>query len=59
MNLISTSPTNDEVVREAMARTMAMAEGTGQRYAVVTYDLVVALKVYSIQENERPYSADC
>jgi len=54
MDQISRSPTNNDVVRETMIRTLRVAEETGQEYAVVTYDLVVSLKAYSTQEIERP-----
>ncbi|KAK3890331.1 hypothetical protein Pcinc_005712 [Petrolisthes cinctipes] len=51
---ISRSPTNNDVVRETMVRTMSIAKETGQSYGIVTYDLAVAIKAYSIQEIERP-----
>lgn len=54
MDPISRSPTNNDVVRETMVRTLNVAAETGQEYAVVTYDLAVALKAYSIQQIERP-----
>ena len=54
MDPISRSPTNNDVVRETMIRTMNVANETGQEYAVVTYDLQVALKAYSIQAIETP-----
>ena len=54
MDPISSSPTNNDVVREAMVRTMSVAEETRQHYGIVTYDLAVAIKAYSIQEIERP-----
>ena len=54
MDPISRSPTNNDVVRETMIRTINVAKETGQEYAVVTYDLAVALKAYSIQAIERP-----
>ena len=37
-----------------MMRTISVAKETGQDYAVVTYDLAVALKAYSIQAIESP-----
>lgn len=37
-----------------MIRTLNVAKETGQSYAVVTYDLAVALKAYSIQALESP-----
>ena len=54
MDPIPRSPTNNDVVRETMVRTMTVAEDTGQEYAVVTYDLAIALKAYSIQALESP-----
>ena len=51
---IPRSPTNNDVVRETMIRTMNVANETGQEYAVVTYDLQVALEAYSIQAIETP-----
>ena len=37
-----------------MCRSLEYANRLGQEYCVVTYDLVVALKAYSIQELESP-----
>jgi len=54
MDPISKSPTNNDVVRETMIRTLNIAKETGQDYAVVTYDLAIALKAYSIQAIETP-----
>ncbi|XP_030837116.1 uncharacterized protein LOC105437992 [Strongylocentrotus purpuratus] len=54
MNPISRSPTNNDVVRETMIRSLNVAKETGQEHAVVTYDLAVALKAYSIQTIEAP-----
>ena len=54
MDPISSSPTNNDVVRETMVRTINVARETGQEYAVVTYDLAVASKAYSIQSVEAP-----
>ena len=54
MDPISRSPTNNDVVKETMVRTMNVAKETGQDYGVVTYDLAVALKAYSIQTIESP-----
>ena len=54
MDPISRSPTNNDVVRETMVRTMNVAKETGQDYAVVTYDLAIALKAYAIQSIEAP-----
>ena len=54
MDPIPRSPTNNDVVKETMVRTLKIANETGQDYAVVTYDLQVALKAYSIQAIETP-----
>lgn len=54
MDPIPMSPTDNAVVRETMIRTMNVAKETGQEWAVVMYDLAVALKAYSIQALERP-----
>jgi hypothetical protein len=54
MDPISSSPTKNEVVKETMIRTMNVAKETGQDYAVVTYDLAIATKAYSIQALEAP-----
>lgn len=54
MDPIPKSPTDNAVVRETMTRTLNVAKETGQDWAVVTYDLAVALKAYSIQAIEQP-----
>lgn len=54
MDPIPASPTKNNVVKETMKRTMNVACETNQEYAVVTYDLAVALKAYSIQFLEAP-----
>lgn len=54
MDPISKSPTNNDVVKETMIRTINVAKETGQDYAVATYDLAIALKAYSIQAIEAP-----
>ena len=54
MDSIPKSPTDNGVVRETMIRTMNMAKETRQDYAVVTYDLAVALKAYSIPSTQVP-----
>ena len=48
MDPIPKSPTDNAVVRETMIHTMNVAKETGQDWAIVTYDLAVALKAYSI-----------
>ena len=55
MDPIPKSPTNNEVVKETMIRTLNVAKETGQEYAVVSYDLAVALKAYSIQALDEPF----
>ncbi|KAK4318063.1 hypothetical protein Pmani_010910 [Petrolisthes manimaculis] len=54
MDPIPKSPTDNAVVRETMICTMNVAKETGQDWAVVTYDLAVVLKAYSIQAIEQP-----
>ncbi len=54
MDPISAPPTRNDVVRETMKRSMNVANETGQEYGVVTYDLAVALKAYSIQALDSP-----
>ena len=54
MEPISAPPTRNEVVRETMKRAMNVANEAGQQYGVVTYDLAVALKAYSIQSLDAP-----
>ncbi|XP_014678737.1 PREDICTED: uncharacterized protein LOC106818551, partial [Priapulus caudatus] len=54
MDPIPASPTRNDVVKETMKRSMKVACETNQDYAVVTYDLAVALKAYSIQSLEAP-----
>ena len=58
MNPISAPSTRNDVVRETMTRSMNIANKTGQEYGVVTYDLTVALKAYSIQASEAPLYRD-
>ena len=41
-----------------MMHTLSIAKETGRDYAVVTYDLAVALKAYSVQAIETPLFAD-
>ena len=54
MDPICASPTRNDVVRETMNRSMNVAAETKQEYGIVTYDLAVALKAYSIQALETP-----
>ena len=49
MDPISQPPTRNDVVQETMVRSLKVANETKQSYAVVSYDLAVALKAYSIQ----------
>ena len=55
MDPIFKSPTNNDVVRETSIQTLDVAKETDQDYAVVTYDLTIALKAYSIQAVEIPF----
>ena len=54
MDPISAPPTRNDVVRETMKRSLNVAIETHQEYGVVTYDLAVALKAYSIQALDTP-----
>ena len=54
MDPIFQSPTNNDVVKETMIRTMNIANEIGQDFAVVTYDLNIAVNAYSIQAIESP-----
>ncbi|KAJ8031889.1 hypothetical protein HOLleu_25241 [Holothuria leucospilota] len=54
MDPISAPPTRNDVVRETMRRAMNVAIETQQEYGIVTYDLAVALKAYSIQALDAP-----
>lgn len=54
MDPISAPPTRNDVVRETMKRSMNVVAETKQQYGVVTYDLAVALKAYSIQALDAP-----
>ena len=58
MDPILKSPTNNDVVQETMLRTLKVASEMNQKYAIVTYDLAVALKAYSIQAIETPQFND-
>lgn len=51
---ISKPPTRNDVVQEAMVCSLKVAEEMNQEYAVVTYDLAVALKAYSVQALQAP-----
>ena len=54
MDQISASPTRNDVVRETMMRSLNVAKETKQEYAIVSCDLAVALKAYSIQYLDAP-----
>ncbi len=54
MDPISLPPTRNDVVQETMVRSVKVAQETNQGYAVVTYDLAIALKAYSIQALQAP-----
>ncbi len=54
MNPTSVPPTRNDVLQETMVRSVKVAQETGQGYAVVTYDLAIALKAYCIQTLQAP-----
>ena len=54
MDPISEPPTKNDVVQETMIRSLNVAKETNQNYAVVSYDLAIALKAYSIQALQSP-----
>ena len=49
MDPICLPPTRNDVVKETMIRSLKVAKETNQDFAVVSYDLAIALKAYSIQ----------
>lgn len=54
MDPISKPPTRNDVVQETMVRTLKVAKEMKQDYAIVSYDLAVALKAFSIQALQAP-----
>lgn len=54
MDPISQPPTRNDVVQETMVRSMKVAAENKQKYAIVSYDLAVALKAFSIQSLKSP-----
>lgn len=54
MDPISQPPTRNDVVQETMVRAMKVAAENKQKYAIVSYDLAVALKAFSIQSLKSP-----
>ena len=54
LDLILESPTQNSVVKETLFRSLKLAENIGQSPEVVTYDLAVVLKAYSMQALEVP-----
>ncbi len=54
MDPISLPPIRNDVVQETMVRSVKVAQETNKGYAVVTYDLAIALKAYSIQALQAP-----
>ena len=54
MDPISLPPTRNDVVQETLVRSLKVVEQICQEYAVVSYDLAVALKAYSIQSLQQP-----
>lgn len=53
MDPISKPPTRNDV-QETMVRTLKVAKEMKQDYAIVSYDLAVALKAFSIQALQAP-----
>ena len=49
---IFSSPTKNEVVKETLVQTLRCVSEVGQKYIIVSCDLVIALKAYSIQKLE-------
>ena len=47
-------PTRNEVVLETIKRTIQCSSEAGRHYAIVTYNLAVTVKAYSIQAREAP-----
>lgn len=54
MDPIAQPPTNNDLVRETMVRSLKVARETKQDYGIVTYDLAVAQKAYCIQALQDP-----
>ena len=54
MDPIPLPPTRNDVVRDTMIRSLNVAKEVNQSYAIVSYDLAVAIKAYSIQAIESP-----
>ena len=51
---IMESPTKNRTVVETMKKRINVAEKCNQKYAIVTYDLTIALKAQQIQATESP-----
>ena len=49
MDPVSQSPTRNDVVHEALERSLKVANETDQKYLPVTYVLTIAIKTYCIQ----------
>ena len=58
MDPIFSSPTKNEVVKETLVQTLRCGSAIGQKYMIVSYDLAIALKAYSIQKLESPMFDD-
>ena len=54
MDLISLPPTRNDVVQETIVCSVKVAQETNQEFEVVTYDLAIAFKAYSIQALQPP-----
>ena len=51
---ISLLPTKNDVVCETMVRNIQVLKEMTQKYAIVIYDLAVALKIYCLQDVQTP-----
>ena len=54
MDLISQSPTRNDVVQETLICSVQVADEMGMSHIPVSYDLAVAIKALSIQELQKP-----
>ena len=59
MHNIRLPPTREDVVKETLKRSQAVAKECGDEYVIVTYDLVVAKIARQIQIQNSPKFDDC
>ena len=59
MQNIRLPPTREDVVKETLKRSQAVAKECGDKYAIVTYDLAVAKTARQIQIQNSPKFDDC